>query len=57
MTDEQPRLIPIGIANTPFETPDEAPNQGFMNDVEATIEVFPSACSRLTTSSNSSTGQ
>lgn len=33
-------LEPIGIAHTPYETPEDAPHQGFADDEEATIEVF-----------------
>lgn len=33
-------LEPIGIAHTPYETPDEAPHQGFADDEEARIEAF-----------------
>lgn len=37
---ERPTLQPVGIAHTPYETPDDAPHQGFADDEEATVEVF-----------------
>lgn len=42
MTDatDGPVLTPIGIARTPYATPEEAPHQGFATDDETTIEVF-----------------
>jgi len=30
----------IGVAHTPYSTTDDAPHQGFADDVESTIEVF-----------------
>lgn len=38
--DEGPRLTPIGVARTPYETPDDAPHQGFAGDEESTIVVY-----------------
>lgn len=35
-----PVLRPIGVARTPYETPDDAPHQGFADDAESTIDVF-----------------
>lgn len=41
MTEEDgPRLTPIGVARTPYETPDDAPHQGFAGDEESTIVVY-----------------
>lgn len=44
MTDhdqhDQYRVTPVGVASTPYETPDDAPHQGFADDAEATVEVF-----------------
>lgn len=41
MTDEKGlRLTPIGVARTPYETPDDAPHQGFAGDTESTIAVY-----------------
>ena len=34
-----PDCDPIGTARTPFETSDDAPRQGFLGDVEGTIEL------------------
>jgi len=34
------RLVPVGIAHTPYETTDDAPHQGFADDAESTIEIF-----------------
>lgn len=39
LTDE-PTLTPIGIARTPFATPEDAPHQGFAAESESMIEVF-----------------
>ncbi len=41
MADDQPRpaLRPVGVARTPYATPEDAPHQGFADDAEATIEV------------------
>jgi formylmethanofuran dehydrogenase subunit E len=38
--DENPTLVPVGVARTPYETADDAPHQGFADDAEATVEVF-----------------
>lgn len=38
--DEYPRLVPIAVAHTPYETTDDAPHQGFADDAEAIVEVF-----------------
>lgn len=38
--DEQPTLVPVGIAYTPYGTAEDAPHQGFADDAEATVEVF-----------------
>lgn len=42
MTDEPDELtlVPVGVARTPYATPDDAPHQGFAADDEATVEVF-----------------
>ena len=40
MDDEEPTLMPIGVAHTSYETPADAPHQGFADDAEAMIEVF-----------------
>lgn len=40
MGDRDPTLRPIGVAHTPYETLNEAPHQGFADDVDAEIEVF-----------------
>ena len=36
-----PACDPIGTARTPFETSDDAPRQGFLDDTEGTIELEP----------------
>ena len=36
-----PTCDPIGTAHTPFETTDDAPRQGFLEDVDGTIELEP----------------
>lgn len=33
-------LRPVGVARTPYATPDDAPHQGFAAESEATIEIF-----------------
>lgn len=42
MDDEAGELTvtPIGVARTPYETPDDAPHQGFADDADAEIEIF-----------------
>ncbi|WP_306052102.1 TrmO family methyltransferase domain-containing protein [Natronococcus wangiae] len=40
MTAHRPELVPVGVARTPYESPEDAPHQGFAADAEATIEVF-----------------
>jgi conserved hypothetical protein TIGR00104 len=35
-----PTLRQVGVAHTPYETPDDAPHQGFADDAESEIEVF-----------------
>lgn len=42
MTDEYDELtlVPIGVAQTPYETPADAPHQGFADGDESEIEVF-----------------
>lgn len=40
MAHREPTLRPIGVTHTPYGTPDEAPHQGFADDVEAEIEIF-----------------
>lgn len=32
--------MPVGIIHSPYETPGDAPRQGFADDTEATLEVF-----------------
>jgi tRNA-Thr(GGU) m(6)t(6)A37 methyltransferase TsaA len=39
--DAVPTCEPIGTARTPLETSDDAPRQGFLADVEGTIELDP----------------
>lgn len=34
------QLRPIGVVHSPYETPADAPHQGFADDREATVEVF-----------------
>jgi tRNA-Thr(GGU) m(6)t(6)A37 methyltransferase TsaA len=34
------QLRPIGVVHSPYETPADAPHQGFADDREATLEVF-----------------
>ena len=38
--DSKPVLSPVGVAHTPYETPEDAPHQGFADGAAATIEVF-----------------
>jgi len=33
-------LRPVGVAHTPYDTPDAAPHQGFADDADAEIEIF-----------------
>lgn len=33
-------LRPIGVVHTPYETPADAPHQGFADDAEGSVEVF-----------------
>lgn len=37
---EEPTLRPVGVAHTPYATPDDAPHQGFAAEAESTIEIF-----------------
>jgi len=46
--DSRPVLSPIGVARTPYETPSDAPHQGFADDAEATIEVSEEYADALT---------
>ena len=38
--DSKPVLSPVGVAHTPYDTPEDAPHQGFADDAAATVEVF-----------------
>ena len=38
--DSKPVLSPVGVAHTPYDTPEDAPHQGFADDAEAKVEVF-----------------
>jgi len=38
--DSAPVLSPVGVAHTPYDTPEDAPHQGFADDAAATVEVF-----------------
>lgn len=40
MADDHLGLRRIGVAHTPYETADDAPNQGFADDADAEIEIF-----------------
>lgn len=40
MDDRARTVRPIGVAHTPYETPDDAPHQGFADDAESRIEVY-----------------
>ena len=40
MDDTDLTLRPVGVAHTPYETPDAAPHQGFADDADAEIEIF-----------------
>jgi tRNA-Thr(GGU) m(6)t(6)A37 methyltransferase TsaA len=40
MDDIDLTLHPVGVARTPYETPEAAPHQGFADDVDAEIEIF-----------------
>lgn len=38
---EQPYTIePIGVVHSPYETPADAPHQGFADDADAELEIF-----------------
>lgn len=37
---DEMRLVPVGVAHTPYESLDDAPHQGFADNAEAEIEVF-----------------
>lgn len=41
-------LTPIGVVHSPYDTPDQAPHQGFADDAEAVIEVYGSYQDALT---------
>jgi tRNA-Thr(GGU) m(6)t(6)A37 methyltransferase TsaA len=47
MAEEEPTLVPIGVAHTPYETPKEAPHQGFADDAEAEIAIFEAYAEEL----------
>lgn len=34
------RLRPVGVVHSPYETVDEVPHQGFVDESEAVLEVF-----------------
>lgn len=38
--DQEFAIRPVGIAHTPYETPEEAPHQGFAGDRTGSVEVF-----------------
>lgn len=38
--DDEFCLMPVGVAHTPYEMPDDAPHQGFADEAESTIEIF-----------------
>lgn len=40
MAEQAPTLRPVGIAHTPYETPGDAPHQGFAAESDAEIEIF-----------------
>lgn len=41
------RLVPVGVAHTPYRAPDDAPHQGFADDAEAEIELFEAYADHL----------
>lgn len=43
----EPTLCPVGVARTPYESPDDAPHQGFADGAEAEIEVFEEYADQL----------
>lgn len=45
--DGRPELRPVGVARTPYETPGDAPHQGFASDDEAVVEVAESYADAL----------
>lgn len=40
MDEETPTLQPVGVAHTPYETPGDAPHQGFAADTDSQVEIF-----------------
>lgn len=46
-SEESITLHPIGVAHTPYQTPKDAPHQGFAGDEIAEIEVFGEYASGL----------
>lgn len=40
MPDAPPTLTPIGVVHSPYETPEDAPHQGFAAEAESVLEVF-----------------
>lgn len=42
-----PTCDPIGTVHTPLETSEDAPRQGFLEDVEGTIEIDPAYAAGL----------
>jgi tRNA-Thr(GGU) m(6)t(6)A37 methyltransferase TsaA len=40
MADREFTVRPVGVAHTPYETPSDAPHQGFADDTDAEIRVF-----------------
>lgn len=47
MPDDELVVRPVGVAHTPYETPGDAPHQGFADDAEATIEIHPTYADAL----------
>lgn len=43
-----PTLWQVGVAHTPYETPADAPHQGFADDADGEIEIFDAYADALT---------
>lgn len=40
-------LVPIGVARTPYDSPGDAPHQGFAADEESTVEIYEASADAL----------
>lgn len=40
MGEDTLTVEPVGVAHTPYQTPEDAPHQGFADDAESEIEIY-----------------